>query len=340
MKIVVLAGGLSPERHVSITSGAMVTRALRGAGHEVALIDLFFPVAETFETLAKKEIPSSFFQVDTRIPDLQALKQEQNQDSMIGEGVIALCRQVDIAFLALHGACGEDGRLQGLLELEGIPFTGSPSLPSAIAMDKDLTKRLIMDTIPTAKWKKVSVSQDNMQDLVEKTPLPVVVKPLNSGSSIGVSIAKDKHSLRTALEESISLGGDTLLEEFISGREIQVAILGDKALPAIEILVEEGFYDMENKYLAGKAREICPADISEAVAKKLEKYSLEAFHALGLSVLARADFIVTAEGEAYFLEINTLPGMTATSLVPQEAAAVGMDYQELCETIVALSLKK
>lgn len=325
MKIVVLAGGYSLERHVSLTSGAMVTQALRKLGHEVALVDLFFDTSACFQSLVKEEIPKEFFTVNTEIPDLDQLKKVKGNENPVGDGVIALCHEANLTFLALHGACGEDGRLQALLELEGIRYTGSNHLASAIAMDKDLTKRLISGKIPTAPWKKVKITGDNLIDLLEATSLPVVVKPLNSGSSIGVSIVKDKDSLEKALKESISLGGDTVLEELILGREIQVAILGNRTLPAIEIMVDDGFYDMENKYLPGKAREICPAEISQEIADHLSEYAMTAFQTLGLEVVARADFIVSQDGTPYFLEINTLPGMTPTSLVPQEAAAVGIN---------------
>lgn len=342
MKIVVLAGGYSPERHVSLTSGAMVASALRSLSHEVALVDLYFNITESFDTLSQAEIPEDFMTVNMEIPDLSRLKgmKEENPDNPIGNGVISLCKEADITFLALHGACGEDGRLQALLELEGIVFTGSDYLSSAIAMDKDLTKKLISSLIPTAKWKKIRVTEENKRDLLEKTPLPVVVKPLNSGSSIGVSIAHTKEVFEQALEESITLGGDTVLEEFISGREVQVAILGNRTLPAIEIIVENGFYDIHNKYTPNLAKEVCPAEVSPQVAEKLSLYALAAFQTLGLSVLARADFIVTENEVPYFLEINTLPGMTPTSLVPQEAAAVGIDYPTLCQIIVDESCNK
>lgn len=342
MKIIVLAGGYSLERHVSLTSGAMVARALRASGEEVALVDLYFDITEDFFTLSQEEIPPSYFTVDTSIPDLAELakKKGENSHKIIGEGILSLCHQGDLVFLALHGASGEDGRLQALLDLEGIAYTGSGHLASGVAMDKHLTKCLIGDKIPTAPWKKLSLEPENLTKIVESTTLPVVVKPLNSGSSIGVSIVHHAADLRGALEACLPLGGQVILEEYLQGREIQVAILGDEALPAIEIIVEQGFYDMENKYKAGKATEICPADISPALAEKLSQYALEAFHSLGLSVLARADFIVTADEIPYFLEINTLPGMTPTSLLPQEAAALGMDYEQLCQRIVKLSLEK
>lgn len=345
MKIVVLAGGFSPERHVSLTSGAMVTEALRSLGHSVALVDLYFDVTKTFQALSEEAVPVEYKKVETKMPDLEnlrSIKAKMGGDAKVsvGKGVVDLCKEAEIAYLALHGACGEDGRLQALLELEGISYTGSDYLSSALAMDKDLTKKLIYGKIPTARWQKVKVTHENKKELVAKTSLPVVVKPLSSGSSIGVSIAHDEERFASALEESIALGGETVLEEFIAGREIQVAILGEKVLPPIEIIVENGFYDIENKYTPNLAREICPAEVSSEITEKLSEYAMVAFQTLGLSALARADFIVAKDGTPYFLEINTLPGMTPTSLVPQEAAAVGIDYPTLCQIIVDESLKK
>ena len=174
---------------------------------------------------------------------------------------------------------------------------------------------------------------------MERTKLPVVVKPIASGSSIGVYIAASKEELRQALEESVRLGGRTVLEEYIKGREIQVAVLGDEALPSIEIIPKKGFYDYANKYQPGAATEVCPSRIPSAWEKALGEAALTVFQTIGLSVYARADFIVTKDGTPYFLEINTLPGMTPTSLVPQEAAAAGISYGGLCETIIQKSLE-
>ncbi len=343
MKIVVLAGGLSPERNVSISSGAMVATALRSRGHQVALVDLFFGLEDSSgdpEALFSAPIPEKFKKVDTQALDLNQIRQSRKwkNPSLIGQGVLELCATADIAYLALHGACGEDGKLQAVLDLMGIPYTGSDSLSSAIAMDKDLTKRLVLDQVTTPSWQSVIVTKDNIDDLTAQTALPVVVKPLDSGSSIGVSIAQDRVALRRGLEESIALGGRTVLEQYIEGREIQIAILGDSALPSIEIIPKTGFYDYENKYQPGAAEEICPSPIPEGWEKRIGDDALAVFQTLGLAVYSRADFIVTEEGTPYFLEINTLPGMTPTSLVPQEAAAVGIDYATLCETIIQLSL--
>ena len=344
MKIVVLAGGLSPERNVSLSSGAMVCQALRERGHQVALVDLCFGLEGMPgppESLYGQPIPESFKKVSRQAPDLKQVRasRKDQSPSAIGPGVLELCAGADIVYLALHGACGEDGRIQAALDLLGVPYTGSGYLSSAIAMDKDLTKRMVADKVVTPRWQVVRVSEENLEQLAAETELPVVVKPIDSGSSIGVYIAHTRPELRKALEGSIALGGRTVLEQYIQGREIQVALLDNKALPSIEIIPKEGFYDYENKYQPGAALEVCPAEIPAEWEKRLGEAALEVFRTVGLSVYARADFIVTEDGTPYFLEINTLPGMTPTSLVPQEAAAVGIDYGTLCETIIQKSLE-
>ena len=343
MKILVLAGGLSPERNVSLSSGAMVCEALRKRGHQVALMDLFFGLdgAVSGRGLYVAPVPDSFKKVSREAPDLEEVRARRGDDnpSVIGPGVFEMCADADIVYLALHGACGEDGRIQAALDLLGVPYTGSGCLGSAIAMDKDLTKRLVADKVKTPQWETVTVTDDNLDDLMERFKFPVVVKTIASGSSIGVHIVKKKVQLRLALEESVRLGGRTVLEQYIQGREIQVAILGDKALPSIEIIPKEGFYDYANKYQPGAASEVCPARIPDTLEKALGDAALTVFKTIGLSVYARADFIVTQDGTPYFLEINTLPGMTPTSLVPQEAAAVGINYGNLCDTIIQKSLE-
>ena len=295
MKIVVLAGGLSPERNVSLSSGAMVCEALRSKGHQVALVDLFFGMEGTDQTVDpfQAPIPQAFKRVSPQAPDLEQVRASRSDrsPSLIGPGVLELCAGADVVYLALHGACGEDGRIQAALDLLGVPYTGSNCLSSAIAMDKDMTKRLVADQV------------------------------------------------RRGLEESVRLGGRTVLEQYIKGREIQVAVLNGRALPSIEIIPQADFYDYANKYQPGAAREVCPAEIPPEWEKAVGEAALAVFRTIGLSVYARADFIVTEDGTPYFLEINTLPGMTPTSLVPQEAAAVGIGYADLCQTIVEASLE-
>ena len=344
MKIVVLAGGLSPERNVSLSSGSMVCQALRDRGHQVALVDLFFGLEDHKgepEELFNATIPDSFKKVSRQAPDLEQVRASRKwkDASAIGPGVLDLCKKADVVYLGLHGACGEDGRIQAALDLLGVPYTGSGYLSSAIAMDKDLTKRLVADKVVTPRWMRVDLTEEQLDGLVEEVSLPAVIKPVDSGSSIGVFIANDKAELRHALEESVKLGGRVVIEQYIKGREIQVAVLNGKPLPSIEITPKEGFYDYENKYQPGAALEVCPAPIPAEWEERIGKAAVAVFETVGLSVYARADFIVTEDGTPYFLEINTLPGMTPTSLVPQEAAAVGMDYGTLCETIIRSSLE-
>ena len=344
MKIVVLAGGLSPERNVSLSSGSMVCQALRDRGHQVALVDLFFGLEDHKgepEELFNAPIPDSFKKVSRQAPDLEQVRASRKwkDASAIGPGVLDLCKKADVVYLGLHGACGEDGRIQAALDLLGVPYTGSGYLSSAIAMDKDLTKRLVADKVVTPRWMRVDLTEEQLDGLVEEVSLPAVIKPVDSGSSIGVFIANDKAELRHALDESVKLGGRVVIEQYIKGREIQVAVLNGKPLPSIEITPKEGFYDYENKYQPGAALEVCPAPIPAEWEERIGKAAVAVFETVGLSVYARADFIVTEDGTPYFLEINTLPGMTPTSLVPQEAAAVGMDYGTLCETIIRSSLE-
>lgn len=340
MKIVVLAGGLSPERNVSLSSGSKVCQTLRDRGHQAAFVDMYLGTGEAPETLFDAPIPPELTRVARQAPDLEELKARRGGDSLFGPGVLEVCAMADVVFLALHGSCGEDGRVQAALALLGIPFTGSGYLGSAIAMDKDLTKRLAAPAgVITPRWETVEYTGADIPGIVARTELPCVVKPVDSGSSIGVSIAHTREELEAALTAGLALGGHSVIEQYIAGREIQVGILEDKALPSIEIIPKVGFYDYENKYQPGAAEEICPAPIPPEWEERLGQAALTVFRTLGLSVYSRADFIVTEDGTPWFLEINTLPGMTPTSLLPQEAAAVGIGYGELCERIIAASLE-
>ncbi len=339
MKIVVLAGGLSPERNVSLSSGSKVCQALRDRGHEAALVDMYLGAQYPLETLFAAPLAPTG--VDRKAPDLAQVKacRSDGGDSQFGPGVLELCVQADVVFLALHGACGEDGRVQATFDLMGIPYTGSGYLGSAIAMDKDLTKRLVAPLgVLTPKWELIRYDAQDVPALAERLELPCVVKPVASGSSIGVSIVHTREELTAALMLGVELGGCCVVEQYIAGREIQVGILEDRALPSIEIIPKTGFYDYENKYQPGAAQEICPAPIPKEWEERLARAALTVFRGLGLSVYSRVDFIVVQTGQVYFLEINTLPGMTPTSLLPQEAAALGIDYGQLCERIIYASL--
>ncbi|MCI8840105.1 MAG: D-alanine--D-alanine ligase [Oscillospiraceae bacterium] len=341
MKIVVLAGGLSDERNVSLSSGCKVCAALRERGHQAALIDMYLGSEQAPEALFCAPIPAELTKIGRQAPDLAAVRASRSGggDSLFGPGVLEACRMADVVFLGLHGACGEDGRVQAAFELMGIPYTGAGHLGSAIAMDKDLTKKLIAPLgVATPRWELVRYTQDDIPALAARLEVPCVVKPAASGSSIGVSIVYRREELSGALAGALAYGGVCVVEQYIAGREIQVGILEDKALPSIEIIPKAGFYDYENKYQPGAAEEITPAPIPAQWEQRLGEVALTVFRALGLSVYARADFIVTGDGVPWFLEINTLPGMTPTSLLPQEAAAAGIGYGELCERIIKASL--
>lgn len=347
MKIVVLSGGLSPERNVSLSSGSMVCQALRDRGHETALVDLFFGMEDRGvdrpEQLFAAPIPEQFKKVSREAPNLAKIKQSRQDKSasQFGPGVLELCAMADCVFLALHGTCGEDGRVQATLDMLGIPYTGAGYLSTALALDKDMTKRLVADRpgVTTPRWETVDCTLEDLDAIVERTALPVVAKPLASGSSIGVYIANTAEELRRALEQSRSIGGRTVLEQFVKGREFSIAVLEGEALPCVEIIPKAGFYDYANKYQAGATEEVCPAQIPQEWEQRMAASAKEVFRTLGLSVYSRADYIITPDGTPYFLEINTLPGMTPTSLVPQEAAAAGIGYGELCERIIHASLE-
>ncbi len=344
MKIVVLAGGLSPERNVSLSSGIKIGEALRGLGHQTALVDMFFGLEDypglSGEALYTQAFPDRWRKVKREAPDLDAVRASRKWDGKgdFGPGVLELCQGADIVFLALHGQCGEDGRVQAAFDLLDVPYTGSGCLGSAIAMDKDLTKRLVQGLVDTPAWRCAQYTQAEVDALVSETDVPCVVKPVDSGSSIGVSIAWDKEALRTALLEGLKHGGRCVLEKYVSGREIQVGVLDGKALPAIEIIPKVGFYDYENKYQPGGAEEVCPAPITAEQAAEVAGRTEAIYRALNLAVYSRADFILDENGKFWFLEINTLPGMTPTSLMPQEAEAVGISYDALCQHIIDSSL--
>ena len=322
----------------------MVTEALRGLGHRAALVDLFFGL-ESYdgapEEIFDAPLSGEAKHISTVAPDLEQVRASRKDQSasVFGPGVLEVCRMADLVFLALHGTCGEDGRVQAAFDLMGIPYTGAGYLGSAIAMDKDLTKRMVGDVVSTPGWKTVQSTAEDLDGLVEKARLPLVVKPVASGSSIGVSIVHTAQELRAALTEGLSLGGRTVLEQYVKGRELQVGILDGTALPSIEIIPKAGFYDYANKYQPGAALEVCPAPVTEQEEAKLREAAVRVYDLLGLSVYARADFILDDAGEPWFLEINTLPGMTPTSLLPQEAAAAGIDYSALCQRIVEASLE-
>lgn len=343
MRIVVLAGGLSTERDVSISSGILVAGALREKGHEVVLLDVFSGYEENIcdiDELFKSNYSfTDSFCVGETIPDIEEVKENRLDKSsrFIGTNVIEICNEADITFFALHGGEGENGQLQAAFDLLGIKYTGAGYLGSALAMNKGLTKSvLIQNKISTPKGEIFK----SVDEALAWDCFPCVVKPCSGGSSVGIAKAENKAEFEVAVKDAFKYENEVVVEQFVKGREFSVGVIGGKALPPIEIAPISGFYDYQAKYQAGATVETCPADIDEQTDKKLRSQAEAAFEALLLESYARIDFLLDENGQTYCLEANTLPGMTPTSLLPQEAAVEGMNYGDLCENIINISLKK
>lgn len=347
MNIVVLAGGLSTERDVSVTSGTMVANALRKCGHKVVLLDVFMGYEhDECDTVSLFEEQYDFTEnlgVGESIPDLERVKAQRRDKSnrFLGEHVEEICRYADICFLALHGDNGENGRLQATFDLLGIKYTGSGYLGSAVAMNKGITKSIFLNhNIGTPAGECFKLEDKDNGRLAEWNVFPCVVKPCSGGSSVGVSIVENKSDFMAAMEQAFVYEREVLVEQYVKGREFSVGVIDGKALPIIEIIPKEGFYDYVNKYQSGRTEEICPAELDEATTKLLQSEAEKAYEALQLEAYGRVDFLLDSNGKSYALEANTLPGMTNASLIPQEAAAAGIGYEELCDKIVEISLRK
>lgn len=337
MDIIVLCGGLSTERDVSLKSGAMIAGALRENGHRVALVDAFFGYTGEYTD------PGEIFDRPQRDPEAEIAESAPDLaqlEALIGRGgksrvadnLLEVCRAADMVFLGLHGADGEDGRLQAMFDTAGIAYTGSGHLASAIAMDKAIAKRLMREAgVNVAEG--VTVTRATAH--APAPFLPCVVKPRSGGSSVGTSVARTEGEYADALQLGFRYADELLVERFIEGREIDVGVLGGEALPPIEIIPKSGFFDYINKYQTDAALEICPIpDLPRGLDAALRETALRVYDALGLAVYARMDFIVDEAGKIWCLEANTLPGMTPGSLLPKEAAAAGIGYNELCERIL------
>ena len=339
MDIVVLAGGTSTERDVSLITGKNVTKALRANGHRATLLDVFMGYEGDVDTFFDTDGIDETLKISETDPDIKGILASRKGDGkgLFGANVITLCKAADIVFIALHGEDGEDGKVQATFDLMGIKYTGSGSFGSALAMNKYVSKEL-MDAhgILNAKY-VITKGGDNAPDF----PLPCVIKPFSGGSSVGVSIVTNINEYASALSQAAQYENDIIIEEYIKGREFSLGILGGTPLPPIEIIPKEGFYDYKNKYQEGMTIEICPAELSEELTKKMQAAALDVFNALELDIYGRIDFILKDGTEVFYcLEANSLPGMTSMSLLPQEAKAFGIEYNELCEKIIELSLKK
>jgi D-alanine-D-alanine ligase len=331
MKIAVLFGGTSEERDVSIASAAQVIPALRGLGHEVLAVDTAtgrLPPAAEQKLLTSGIAPEP--------PSDQKL-------ASLRESALALTREaadirdVDVVFLALHGGTGEDGHVQAVLDLAGIPYTGSNHCSSAAAMDKDLSKRLFRaGGVPTADWLMAPVTEKD----VEPLGWPVVVKPNKQGSTVGLTVVRKPEQLAPAIELALRYDPEVMVEKFIAGREFTVGILDHVALPPGEIIAPGEVFDYQAKYQSGGAKEVFPAELPPDVTKRLQDLALKAHQALKLGAYSRIDFRQDKAGDFWCLEANTLPGMTAGSLLPQAARAAGIGFSELCERICKSALRK
>ena len=348
MKIVVLAGGLSTERDVSFKTGDMVTKALRENGHQVILLDVFMGYSDKPEDLTgifdrAEEVSVKVAGIPEIAPDLAKVKasRKDQSDCFFGPNVIELCRMADPVFIALHRENGENGKIQAAFDLFGIRYTGSGYLSSAIAMDKGMAKQFfIADGIPTPQG--IALKKEDRKDSAAELglKLPCVVKPCCGGSSIGVSIARTEEEFNAALDEAFRWENNLVIEEYVEGREFSVGVIDYKALPVIEIAPVQGFYDYKNKYKAGSAVETCPADLPEEIARKMQHYAERVAIVLGLDTYSRMDFLLNENNEMFCLEANTLPGMTPTSLLPQEANVIGMNFNQLCEKLIEISLRR
>jgi len=332
VRIAVLLGGASEERDVSLASGAEVARALRGLGHDVVALDSARGVLSVEEEQA---ILSAGVGRSAPPPD---------SGDLIGTGDAAAIARIpevkdaDVLFLALHGGAGEDGTLQGLLDLVGITYAGSGRVGCTLSMDKDITKRLLRGAgIQTADW---ITGYAKPEDVVQQLGLPVIVKPVSGGSTVGLSLVRAQSELDEAFERARAVDSGVMYEAFIAGREFTVGILGDMPLPVGEIIPDHEIFDYECKYQDGLAQEIFPAEISQETAENLQQLAIKAHGILRLRDFSRVDFIVDASGTAWCLEANALPGLTATSLLPKAAQAGGIPFPVLCERIVRMAQKR
>lgn len=343
MNIIILTGGLSAERNVALASGKAVSNALKAAGNNVMVIDPVYGTEQPGEDVIFADRPA----IGKEFPTAEELNRYSNKK--VVECInSALFDNVDIVFLALHGKFGEDGMIQSLLELRGVKYTGTGVTSSAMAMDKNISKIMFNHyDILTPKWfmiKKGLYEEVKIDESIKlQVGYPAVIKPNDEGSTVGLSIVQpdvEDVQLGKALEDAFSYSDYVMAEEYIEGRELTVAVIGEVTMPVVEIKPKSGFYDYVHKYTKGFTDYFCPADLPEKLAAHIREKAMVAHKALGCEVYSRVDFRLNSKGEAYCLEVNTLPGMTELSLVPKAAGASGMDFTSLLNRIIELSLNK
>ena len=341
MNIVVLAGGISTERDVSLISGQKIYQAIKGNGHHAVLLDVFLGYEGDISHIFEEDInwEAQVTGIKETNPDIEKVKAMRPdwEKNFFGPNVIAICQKADVVFMALHGENGENGKIQACFDLMGITYTGTDYVSSALSMDKGLTKDIFRQYgVPTPQGFRLKKGEKEPEEVT----FPCIVKACCGGSSVGVSIAENEEEYEAAKAEAFKYDKEAVVEQYIKGREFSIGLLEGKALPIIEIAPKQGFYDYKNKYQAGSTIETCPAKISDELTKKIQDTALKAYQVLGIKTYARMDVLMDENGDVYCLEANTLPGMTPTSLIPQEAAVLGISYGELCELIIEISLKK
>jgi D-alanine-D-alanine ligase len=330
MQVTVLTGGASSEREVALASARQVVPALRAAGHDVVVVDTvtgFVPESRENDHLLGA--------VGTAPPSVLELQDRERVFLLTALGALPEIRNADVVCLVLHGGRGEDGTVQTILRTIGVPYTGSGPLGSGIAMDKDLSKRLFLEAgIPTARWKMAPITAGLAG---KEIGWPLVVKPSREGSTVGLSIVKQQAEFDAAVMIASEYDSEVMIEAFVPGRELTVGILEDRALAVGEIIPKHEIFDYECKYTPGMSEELFPADLPEALTRECQRLGVAAHKALKLSGYSRVDFRLTPEGRLFCLEANTLPGMTATSLLPQSAKAAGIEFADFCDRICRIA---
>jgi D-alanine-D-alanine ligase len=326
MRVTVLTGGTSAERDVALASAVQVIGALRSRGHDVAVVD----TARGY--IPREDEPALISGVvGAEPPSIEQLRGLEQGLLLSGLANLAVVRDAEVLFLALHGGRGEDGTIQTLLEMLDVPYTGSGRLGSAMAMDKDISKRLFRAAgVATADWVMAPASRSQVE---RDFGWPVVVKPSKQGSTVGLTVVKEATEYEDAVALARRYDDEVMIERFVPGRELTVGVLEGRSLAVGEIIPRHEIFDYECKYTPGMSQEIFPAQLPSEVTAECQRLSLLAHETLKLGGYSRVDFRLTPAGELFCLEVNTLPGMTATSLLPQAAQAVGIAFPELCERI-------
>jgi D-alanine-D-alanine ligase len=333
LTIAVLLGGTSEERRVSLASGRAIVDALRSRGHDVVPVDpAYGPI------LPDEESGYLGGEVGREPPSLEELRRMGRMAVGAELAGLPALREADVVFLALHGGDGENGRIQAVLDVAGVPYTGSGVLGSALAFDKRVSKELLQWAgVPTPAWAPRGASED---EVIETLGLPLVVKPASGGSTVGLTVVRSADELPAALELAGCYDGDVLCEAFVPGRELTVTVLEGEALPVVEIIPGGEIYDYESKYTPGRTRYVVPAELDPGETEELGRLAVRAFQALRQESLSRIDFRRHPDGSSWCLEANSLPGMTATSLVPKAAGAAGIPFPELCERIAVAGRRR